>query len=43
MKVGDIAPDFEAIGTDDRIVRLVPLLRKGPVVLYFFPRAFTAV
>lgn len=43
MRPGDIAPDFEALDTEDRIIRLVPLLRQGPVVLYFFPRAFTTV
>jgi peroxiredoxin Q/BCP len=40
LKVGDAAPDFEARTTDGRTLRLSDL-RGRPVVLYFFPRAFT--
>jgi len=40
LKVGDKAPFFVARGTDGE-VDLAALLREGPVVLYFFPRAFT--
>jgi thioredoxin-dependent peroxiredoxin len=40
LKVGQKAPDFEARTTDDRVLKLSSL-RGRPVVLYFFPRAFT--
>jgi peroxiredoxin len=40
LKAGDIAPDFAAAATDGRRVRLADL-RGRPVVLYFFPKAFT--
>jgi peroxiredoxin Q/BCP len=41
---GAIAPDFTtqgALGGNDFSFRLSEALKKGPVVLYFYPRAFT--
>jgi peroxiredoxin len=40
LQVGDKAPVFVAPGTEGD-VDLAFLLDKGPLVLYFFPRAFT--
>src|SRR5882724_5963677 len=40
LKVGDSAPDFRVLATDGRTLELSQL-RGRPVVLYFFPRAFT--
>jgi peroxiredoxin len=40
LQVGDKAPVFVAPGIEGE-VDLAPLLEKGPLVLYFFPRAFT--
>ena len=44
MKPGDTAPDFTApaaLGGEDFTFSLASALKKGPVVLYFFPKAFT--
>jgi thioredoxin-dependent peroxiredoxin len=44
LAVGAQAPDFTASGAQSGIVltvKLSDLLKKGPVVLYFFPSAFT--
>ena len=44
MKPGDKAPDFTAqaaLGGDEFTFSLANALKKGPVVLYFFPKAFT--
>lgn len=41
MKTGDIAPDFAAVDQTGRTVRLAELLEDGPVVLFFYPKAFT--
>src|SRR3569833_1286619 len=44
MKVGDNAPTFTAkatVGGDEFTFSLSDALKKGPVVLYFFPKAFT--
>ena len=44
MKVGDTAPAFTAqatVGGDEFTFSLGDALKKGPVVLYFFPKAFT--
>ena len=44
LRVGDTAPDFSAQGAQDGklvTVDLSELRKKGPVVLYFFPSAFT--
>lgn len=45
LKVGDKAPDFTtvgAVGGKDFRIHLAELVKKGPVVLYFFPKAFTS-
>src|SRR5947209_18521095 len=45
LKVGDKAPDFNtvgAVGGKDFKIQLAELEKKGPVVLYFFPKAFTS-
>ncbi|WP_228277640.1 redoxin domain-containing protein, partial [Acinetobacter baumannii] len=44
LKTGERAPDFTAPGAmagQPFTVNLKAALRKGPVVLYFFPAAFT--
>jgi peroxiredoxin Q/BCP len=41
MKPGDIAPDFELTADDGRTIRLYDELAKGPVVLFFYPKAMT--
>jgi peroxiredoxin Q/BCP len=41
LKVGDKAPDFTLPGTDGKPVTLSNLLARGPVLLAFFPKAFT--
>ena len=41
LKVGDKAPDFTLPGTDGKPVTLSNLLARGPVILAFFPKAFT--
>src|SRR5882724_119793 len=44
MKPGDKAPDFTAqaaVGGEEFSFSLAGALKKGPVVLYFFPKAFT--
>jgi len=44
LKVGDAAPDFTAqasIGGKEFTFALADALKKGPVVLYFYPAAFT--
>src|SRR5262249_41722184 len=40
LKPGDKAPDFKAQASDGRTVQLSDL-RGRPVILYFFPKAFT--
>ena len=45
LKVGDKAPDFSAkaaLAGKDFDFKLSKALKKGPVVLYFFPAAYTA-
>ncbi|HVI05187.1 MAG TPA: peroxiredoxin [Sphingomicrobium sp.] len=45
LKAGDKAPDFTttgAVGGKEFKLHLAEELRKGPVVLYFFPKAFTS-
>ena len=45
LKVGDKAPDFTstgAVGGKEFKFHLADQLKKGPVVLYFFPKAFTS-
>ena len=41
MKTGERVPDFVASLDDGRQVRLSELLARGPVVLFFYPKAFT--
>jgi peroxiredoxin Q/BCP len=44
LKPGDKAPDFTAqatLGGTEFTFSLADALKKGPVVLYFFPKAFT--
>jgi thioredoxin-dependent peroxiredoxin len=41
LKVGDKAPDFTLPDTDGRPVTLSRLLATGPVILAFYPKAFT--
>jgi peroxiredoxin Q/BCP len=41
LKVGDKAPPFALPDTDGAPVSLEGLLAKGPVILAFFPKAFT--
>jgi thioredoxin-dependent peroxiredoxin len=44
LKPGDIAPDFSAqaaLGGKDFTFSLTEALKKGPVVLYFYPKSFT--
>src|SRR5215475_3510271 len=44
MKPGDVAPTFTAqasLGGEEFTFSLADALKKGPVVLYFFPKAFT--
>jgi peroxiredoxin len=45
LKVGGQAPDFTttgAVGGKEFKLHLADQLKKGPVVLYFFPKAFTS-
>jgi peroxiredoxin Q/BCP len=41
LQPGDIAPDFELEGSDQRIYRLRDYIGKRPVVIAWFPKAFT--
>ncbi len=40
-KVGDIAPDFTVKDIDGKELTLSKLVEQGPVILAFFPKAFT--
>ena len=45
LKAGEKAPDFAttgAVGGKEVKFHLADMLKKGPVVLYFFPKAFTS-
>jgi peroxiredoxin len=45
LKIGDAAPDFSAdaaLGGQPYRFVLADALKKGPVVLYFYPKAFTS-
>jgi thioredoxin-dependent peroxiredoxin len=44
LEVGDVAPDFTtqaSLGGTEFTYRLSDALKRGPVVLYFYPAAFT--
>ena len=41
LKVGDRAPEFTLPDTEGRPVALSQLLASGPVILAFYPKAFT--
>lgn len=41
LKVGDRAPDFTLPDTDGTPVSLSQLLQRGPLILAFYPKAFT--
>ncbi len=46
MKEGDSAPDFTvaaAVGGKPFTFKLADALKRGPVVLYFYPRSFTKI
>jgi len=38
VSVGDAAPDFSLVSQDGEVVNLNDLLRRGSVVVYFYPR-----
>jgi peroxiredoxin Q/BCP len=40
-KVGDVAPDFTVTDTEGKSYTLSEMLKRGPVILAFFPKAFT--
>jgi thioredoxin-dependent peroxiredoxin len=42
LKVGDAAPDFTVVDTDNVKHTLSEMVAKGPVILAFFPKAFTS-
>lgn len=39
--VGEVAPDFTVKSVDGVELKLSSLVERGPVVLAFFPKAFT--
>jgi peroxiredoxin Q/BCP len=41
LMIGDQAPDFELVGSDDSTYRLPDFRGKQVVVLAWFPKAFT--
>jgi peroxiredoxin len=41
-KVGDLAPEFTVTDTDGKTHTLSKMLENGPVVVAFFPKAFTS-
>lgn len=41
VKTGDRVPDFSAELSDGTNVSLYQLLKNGPIVLFFYPKAFT--
>lgn len=43
MSVGDSAPDFELLEAPGKSIKLSEELKKGPVVLLFYPADFTSV
>jgi thioredoxin-dependent peroxiredoxin len=41
MRTGELAPDFSLPADDGSTVTLSDVLQKGPVVLFFYPKAMT--
>ena len=41
LNPGDKAPDFSMMGSDGKIHKLADYLGKKPIVLAWFPKAFT--
>ncbi len=41
-KMGDVAPDFTVQDTDGKTYTLSEMVKQGPVILAFFPKAFTS-
>jgi peroxiredoxin Q/BCP len=41
VNIGDEVPDFELTADDGQSLRLYAQLEKGPVVLFFYPKAMT--
>ncbi len=41
-KPGDLAPEFTAVDTEGKSYTLSEMLKRGPVIVAFFPKAFTA-
>ncbi len=41
-KPGDLAPEFTAVDTEGKSHTLSEMLKHGPVIVAFFPKAFTA-
>ena len=41
LEIGTIAPDFEVVDTEGTSLVLSALVERGPVILAFFPKAFT--
>ncbi len=40
-QAGDVAPDFTATDTAGKTYTLSELVKQGPVIVAFFPKAFT--
>ena len=41
LKVGDVAPDFQLPGSDGKTYKLSSFKGKQPVVIAWYPKAFT--
>lgn len=41
-KAGDLAPEFTAVDTEGKSYTLSQMLKHGPVIVAFFPKAFTS-
>jgi peroxiredoxin len=39
---GDTAPDFTAVDTEGKSHKLSEMIQHGPVIVAFFPKAFTS-
>lgn len=40
-QAGDVAPDFTVTDTDGKTHTLSEMVKTGPVIVAFFPKAFT--